>query len=144
MIIFEVPGKPQGKQRPKFARKGKFTQAYTPDETVMYENLIKIMCKQSMQKSNQKIALGPVHVGINAYYYIPKSTSNKKRAEMLAQTIRPDVKPDLDNVIKVVLDAINAIAFLDDKQVIQITAEKFYSENPRVEVLISDWGYSGF
>ena len=44
-VVFTVPGEPQGKGRPRFARpKGSnFTMAYTPEKTVSYENRVKAM-----------------------------------------------------------------------------------------------------
>ena len=66
-----------------------------------------------------------------------KSTSKKKRQQMLAGLIRPTKKPDLDNVIKSILDALNKVAYHDDTQIVSLSVEKFYSDSPRVEVAIS-------
>jgi Holliday junction resolvase RusA-like endonuclease len=48
----------------------------------------------------------------------------------------PKVKPDLDNVAKAVLDAINGIVYVDDAQVINLVATKRYATDPRVEVYL--------
>ena len=45
-----------------------------------------------------------------------------------------ECKPDLDNVVKLILDAINGIVFADDKQVVSISASKAYSDTPRTTV----------
>ena len=77
-------------------------------------------------------------VRIYAYYKIPKSTSKKKRAEMLEGRIFPTIKPDADNVAKIILDALNGVVYEDDKQVVGLLTLKRYSEEPRVEVIINE------
>lgn len=79
-----------------------------------------------------------LRVVINAYYPIPKSASKKKQAAMLAGTLRPTKKPDCDNVVKVVLDSLNAIAYHDDVQVVDVGLRKWYSNEPRVVVAIEE------
>lgn len=127
MIAIVIPGEPKGKGRPRLG-KG-FT--YTPKDTVNYENLVKV-CYMDQAK-NLKLD-GELKATIIAYYSIPKSTSKKKRVEMVEERIRPTKKPDLDNVAKIVLDSLNKVAFDDDSQIVKLEIEKFYSENPRVEL----------
>ena len=62
----------------------------------------------------------------------------KKRELMLNRTIRPIVKCDWDNIGKIVCDALNGIAYHDDKQVVDGQVRKFYSEQPRVVVTIQE------
>lgn len=71
-----------------------------------------------------------------AYYQIPKSTSKKRRAEMLSRKLRPIIKPDYDNIGKVVSDGLNKIAYHDDAAIVDGLVRKFYSDIPRVEVII--------
>ena len=54
------------------------------------------------------------------------------------QSIPMDKKPDIDNLIKFVLDALQGqnAYFVDDSQVVRILAEKIYSDNPRTEIMI--------
>lgn len=40
----------------------------------------------------------------------------KRREAMIAGTIRPTKKPDADNVLKIVTDSLNDIAYYDDAQ----------------------------
>lgn len=127
MIVIVIPGEPKGKGRPRLG-KG-FT--YTPKDTVNYENLVKV-CYMDQAK-NLKLD-GELKATIIAYYSIPKSTSKKKRTKMVEERIRPTKKPDLDNVAKIVLDSLNKVAFDDDSQIVKLEIEKFYSENPRVEL----------
>ena len=80
----------------------------------------------------------PLEMRIKAYYPIPVSISKKKQAAMEAGEIRPTIKPDSDNVMKVFADALQGIAFKDDKNIVLCQIEKHYSRVPRVEVEISD------
>lgn len=131
MIYFTIPGEPQGKAR---ARTGKGF-AYTPEKTVLYENLIKTMFMQSKRppiEGNDKA----IQMRIKAHYGVPKSDSKPIRNAKLCHEIRPTKKPDIDNLCKVVADALNGLAYHDDTQIVNVEVSKWYSENPRVEVWI--------
>ena len=43
--------------------------------------------------------------------------------------LRPDKKPDMDNILKAVLDALNKVAYEDDKQVVELIGRKYYTES---------------
>jgi Holliday junction resolvase RusA-like endonuclease len=135
MIEFCVPGKPRGKGRPRFSRNG---HAYTPAETAAYENLIALACSEA--KGDNPALTGPVAVYIRAYKEPPKSASKRKREAMLVGDIRPTNKPDLDNIIKAVLDGCNGVAYLDDKQIVELSTEVWYADEPRIEVKIKEVG----
>ena len=45
-------------------------------------------------------------------------------------------KPDTDNIAKSILDSLNKIAYLDDKQVVDLEVHKFYNEKPCTFVII--------
>lgn len=137
MVKFTVPGDPIGKGRPRFRRAGQYVTTYTPDKTVSYENLVKLMYEQQC-KSYQFPQDVPLDMRITAYYSIPKSTSKKKRAEMLAFKVRPLKKPDSSNVLKSVEDALNGVAYHDDTQIVDTQIRRFYGENPRVVVTIRE------
>lgn len=138
-IRFTIPGKPFGKQRPRVVKRGKFSKAYTPKETVQYENLVKLYFQQAA-KGRMFPDDAMLDVRIFAFYEIPKSTSEKKRAAMLAQEIRPTKKPDFDNIGKIICDSLNLVAYHDDSSVVDAQVRKFYSEQPRVEVIIKEIG----
>jgi len=133
---FTIPGQPQGKGRAKFARMGAYVKTYTPQQTASYENLIKLFYKKAFP--SKPLTVAPLKITIKAYYLIPISWSNKKRLKAIGGDIRPTVKPDADNVIKVVCDALNGIAYTDDKQVVEMRCVKIYDVAPRVEVLIEE------
>lgn len=135
MFKFIVPGEPKGKARPRMSTKTGI--AYTPKDTIQYENWIRTCY---LEQAGAKLE-GQIEATIIAFYSIPKSISKKKRQQMLEGLIRPVKKPDVDNLAKSVLDSLNKIAYDDDSQVVECNVKKFYSDNPRVEVEISQMKY---
>lgn len=133
-VAFVIPGVAVGKGRPKFARRGNFVTAYTPERTANYENLVKLAAHRAMN-GRETIAVA-VAVSCNILVEVepPASWSNKKRLSALSGDIRPTSKPDLDNVAKGILDAMNDIVFKDDKQVVVLSLSKRYSEHSRASV----------
>jgi Holliday junction resolvase RusA-like endonuclease len=136
-IVFNVPGTPVGKGRPRFARRGKFVATYTPEKTASYENLIKVKAMDAMRGCK------PLEGALSAYIYLtvtpPASWSKKKQAQALNGEIQPTTKPDLDNVIKGIFDAMNEIVYLDDKQIISLLCVKRYGDTAFAQVQISDF-----
>ncbi|ADE12159.1 RusA family crossover junction endodeoxyribonuclease [Sideroxydans lithotrophicus] len=137
-ITFTVPGTPVGKGRPKFARRGKFVTTYTPEKTASYENLVKLAAAKAMD-GRQPID-GAAQVSIWLWVTPPASWSQKKQRQALAHEIFPTTKPDMDNVVKGIFDAMNEIVWQDDKQVIDLSCYKRYSETARAEVKITQIG----
>ena len=76
---------------------------------------------------------------VDAYIPIPKSTPRRTQAKMITGEIRPIVKPDWDNLGKLVSDALNAVAYDDDKCIIEARVRKYYSETPRTEITIKEF-----
>jgi Holliday junction resolvase RusA-like endonuclease len=136
-VQFTVSGEPKGKGRPKFTTIHGHAQAITPKDTVIYENLVKMM--YSTQCGAAKFPDGAqLEMTIIAYFAIPKSASKKKREEMILGKIRPTKKPDMDNIVKIIADALNQIAYKDDSQIVDTLVRKYYSDNPRVEIIIKE------
>lgn len=137
MIRFTVPGKPQGKARARtvYNPKQKRSYSYTPDNTVLYENLVKTRYLEVTDKKYENKE--PLHIAITAFYEPPKSVSKKRMELMLAGYEKPCKKPDIDNIAKVILDALNDVAYHDDTQVISLCMQKKYSKEARIEVEIS-------
>lgn len=133
-VNFVIQGKVQAKQRPRFNSKLKRT--YTPERTINYENWVKT-CYLEKYK-DKELMEKPLRVTIKAYFEIPKSTSKKRKQQMMDNEILPMVKPDTDNIAKGVLDSLNGIAYKDDKQVIELIVNKFYNNIPYVSVMIEE------
>lgn len=130
-ITFTVLGKPTGKAR---HRTGRFN-TYIPEKTVLYENLIKTEYRRQCNdyRFGDRDAL---QMFVRAEYPIPASTSKVKRAAMIKGEIRPIIRPDYDNIGKVVSDALNKIAYRDDSQIVDSIIRKYYSECPKITVKI--------
>lgn len=125
-----IPGEPRGKQRPRHTRSG---TVYTPSETVAYEKEVKAAY---WRNDGAETFHGTVAVLITAYYGIPKSAPKSAKLAMLDGTRLPNKKPDIDNVAKIIMDGLKGAAYDDDKQVVSLTAEKRYGEEPHVFVTV--------
>lgn len=132
-VQFSVAGLPKGKGRPKFARTGQHVRTYTPHETAVYENLVKL--EYMRQVGNKKLS-GALRAVIQCCFPVPKSVSRKRRAAMLSGEIRHTGKPDCDNLAKGILDALNGIAYDDDSQICVLAIAKKYAEQAEVLVIL--------
>jgi Holliday junction resolvase RusA-like endonuclease len=130
-INFVIPGEPQGKAR---ARTGKGF-AYTPEKTANYEAYVKLVASQATKVF---FTTQPLQIKVMAYYGIPKSDSKVKKCSKLLGGVRPTKKPDADNVLKIICDSLNNICYKDDTQIVNAQIEKWYSDNPRVEVELKE------
>ena len=132
---FEVPGKITGKGRPRINTTTAI--AYTPTKTKEYEELVKqyFIIKNRCAKPLE----GRLEVTIRAHFGIPKNTSKKQKEEMLNNNISPVKKPDIDNIAKIILDALNKLAFNDDNQITKLSIEKVYSEEEKVYIKIEQY-----
>lgn len=139
MIAFTVPGVPKGKGRPRFARSGNRIITYTPPDTVAYENGVKAAALSAMRgKSPYDV---PCEVRMMAVFPIPESWPEAKKREARLDRLWPTKKPDADNILKTVCDALNGIVWKDDAQVVQASVEKIYGTDPRVEVFVVEKYY---
>ena len=131
MIVVE--GKIKGKQRPRFNTKT--GRAFTPNDTINYENWIRYCYKEQCGEMLE----GSIKAEIHVYYKIPKSYT-KKRVELIRQgKERPCKTPDADNIAKVVLDSLNKIAFNDDAQVVELSVIKRWTEDEeRIEFSLEE------
>ena len=102
----------------------------------MYENQVGAYASQAM--AGRPPLGGPIAVTIDAHMMIPASWSAKKRQDAIAGKIWPTSRPDLDNIIKAVLDGILRIAIIDDNQVVHLVARQLYSQIPQLAVEIEE------
>lgn len=133
---FIIPGEPKGKSRPRVVNRNGHSMAFTPKDTVLYENMVKwVYTEKCGHRFPDDAAL---RVKIIAFYKIPKSVSKKKHREMIEQTILPTKKPDADNIAKIICDSLNGVAYRDDAQVVECRINKVYSDDPKVYVEIEE------
>jgi Holliday junction resolvase RusA-like endonuclease len=135
MLKLTVPGEPQAKQRPRMTRQGR---TYTPAKTVNYETLIQ-ECFASTFPGHVPLE-GALVLNVQAHFTVPASWSLKKQRLAYDCQLRPTKKPDVDNVIKSVADSLNGIAWRDDSQIVTVIASKWYSDRPRVDIEITEFG----
>lgn len=116
-IEFEVPGKPFGKERPRFTRYG---SPYTASKTVDHEKAVALVYKSKYGRTKfpPDAALG---VDIKAYMPIPKRTPKYKLSDMISGRVRPTVRPDWDNIGKLICEA---------------RVQKFYGETPKTVITV--------
>jgi Holliday junction resolvase RusA-like endonuclease len=130
IITFTIPGKPVAKARPRFTKEGR---TYTPDNTANFETLAKL-CFQQVKPLGFTALDEPVRVTIKAQFAMPKKAP--KRVET-----RPKVtKPDIDNIIKSVLDGLNTVAWRDDSVVHSIISNKIETVGQECTVVHIAWG----
>ena len=131
----EVPGHIKGKGRP---RVNSYTgMVYTPTTTKDYEYLVEqyFLLKYPKFKPFE----GRLSVNIIATFNIPKSTKKCEVEKMLQNQISPTKKPDIDNIVKIILDAMNKFAFKDDTQITKLSVEKKYGEEEKIYIEIDEY-----
>ena len=133
-IELSIDGLPIGKGRPKVTSRFGHAFAYTPTRTKDYEQKIKMTYINNYTYFHRLD--GPLEATINQYFPVPKGTSKVKHQKMINNEIQHTKKPDIDNIIKSILDGLNGLAYEDDSQIVSLTANKYYSDNPRVDVSI--------
>ena len=141
-VELTILGEPMGKQRPRYSMYGGIVRTYTPQKTINYESLITHEYNSKYGKLMFEKGT-PLLVKVLAFYGLKKSDFGKKGLnkggrEKISQRFAT-IKPDIDNVLKSVLDALNGICYFDDNQISQIIATKEYTlETPRVEIYIEE------
>ncbi len=139
MIKFRYNGEAVGKGRPRVSRRGMYVHTYTPEKTRAFEEAIRFEfmasnCEQMPVYPREKSLKAEVTIGVS----IPQSYSKKKQALCRDRVLAPSKKPDIDNVLKSIFDALNGYCYEDDVQIVKVIAEKRYAEDPFVEVIIDE------
>ena len=114
---------PIGSPRPRFRNTGRFVQTYMPTSYTKYKDFIREQMPNALLDGELKVTL-------SFYFKPPKSWSNRKKLLAIGQYKR--TKPDIDNLIKTVLDAANKKVWQDDNQIVEISSLKQYAEVPKI------------
>lgn len=135
IIQLKLDIEPVAKARPRFTRYGR---TYTPKKTADFEKQIReaFMLKYKDETVPIWGRETPLVVLASFGKTIPKSYTKKKRLQCISGEIAPTSKPDVDNYLKAVLDALNGLAFEDDSQIVRTVAVKQFSESPFVQITI--------
>ena len=136
-ISMALPFEPTPKGRPRFKVKLNRVYTFTPQSTRVFENRVAEYYKGAAQ--GYKFPKGvPIVVSIEFGMRIPMSTSKKRRESMINDLIHHAVKPDLDNLVKSVLDALNDVAWHDDAQIVELHVSKHYVSSPHIYIAIHE------
>jgi Holliday junction resolvase RusA-like endonuclease len=138
MVSFTIPGQPVAKGRPRIGSRNGQAMMYAPEKTVNYEGVVKLFAAQAMR--GRPLITGPVRLVMNVALQIPASWSGKKQRAARTGESLPTGKPDADNVIKMICDALNGVVWKDDSQVVNIDMCKRYSDEPSVRVRVHQIG----
>ena len=131
-LVFEID--PVAQARPRAVRMGRGVRMYDPKKTADFKKQLHLLALAKHVVPLQEA----LSVEIWFYRQIQTSISKKERLRRTTGQVRPTVKPDTDNYIKSTLDALNGILWRDDAQIADLTAHKFYSDNPRIEIKLEE------
>lgn len=128
---FVIPGQPKGKARPRVTKRGTFT----PKSTVEYECYVRTCYQQQCPD----VYFGENAIKVSAVAYVTPLKQLKKadKQACLDNKTHPSSKPDADNILKGIMDALNEFAFADDRYIYAVNIVKRFSAEPRVEVTIA-------
>lgn len=141
---FIINEKPEAYARARFRRTGKFVQVYNPKASieVKYRNIMKEQLSQDTydflkELMNSETAEYYIDISCNFYVPIQQADSAKKIILKEAGVIRPSIRTgDVDNYTKLILDSLHEVIYTDDKIVMGIHSEKYYSLTPRTEITV--------
>jgi Holliday junction resolvase RusA-like endonuclease len=126
---------PKPKERPRAAIIGGHARIFTPKTTEAYEKEIRAAW---VRANGDKPEEGPLRARIYFGLPIPRSETKANKLLMVLRKVFPVKRPDLDNLIKSVLDALNGVAYKDDCQIVTMLSRKNYAEAPYVKVILND------
>lgn len=133
LLTFTVPGTPVGKGRPRFVRETGRT--YTPEKTANFETLVK--WEYHRQCGDKHLRNGAeLGMRVEAFFPIPQSKSKRVQRDMELGLIRHIHKPDADNLLKAVADALNHVAYHDDSAIVYAEVTKRYSRTPETRITV--------
>lgn len=137
MIKLTVFGEPVAQGRPRFSNQNGFTKVYDPEKSRDFKQYIKLVASQN---APNELLEGALYLTVDIYKAIPKkiSKSKNKLEQALSGALRPTTKPDVDNYVKGIKDALNKVIWKDDSQIVSLTVRKWYSDKPRIEIEVTN------
>ena len=138
-LLCHIPGKPVAKGRPLARRRQGQIRLLTPEATERGEAWVR-QCW--LDQVGHSLMTGALEVRLQICSSVPKSYAAKLQVLAAQDEVRPLTKPDLDNVCKLALDALNGIAWLDDAQVVRVVIDKRYalpSAGPALWIAVRPW-----
>jgi len=133
MISFYIPGKPVAKGRHRIGKGGDGkAMAFKDGKTASFENMVSYLAAEQMQgkPSIQHAVILRVYISVRP----SDSWPEWKRQAAGDTTMVPTGKPDIDNIIKSVMDGMNRIVWVDDDQVMSVVSYKVFGESDGTQV----------
>lgn len=128
MIKIEIKGiDPVAASRARVTKFGTYNLPKYTEYKKAIADIAKVKIKEKL--------IGPVYMEIQYYFTIPKSWSQKKKNEHIGNWHTS--KPDIDNLNKAIMDALNGIAYLDDAQICYIKSSKKYATNSNISIYMT-------
>lgn len=137
IVKMTVFGEPVPQGRPRFSTINGHVQAIDPKKSKDYKQLIQLEAQPLFYRGFTAIEAAS-RFKLHVFRGIPQSWSQKKKAAALANKIYPTSRPDTDNYVKGVLDALNGLVLKDDSCIVQMEAKKSYSDRPRIEIEVEE------
>ena len=135
-VNFTVNGEPVPQSRPRFTKQG---HSFKAPKSREYENKVRDVARLVMQKNSPM--RGQLRITVDFFMTIPKGMPKWVVPLATGKMVRPTKKPDTSNLLKAVEDGMNGIVYIDDSQVVEVVANKFYSNHPRADISIEVIGY---
>ena len=141
-VVIELPGEPRGWGRTgvqviRTAGGTTFAKHYTDPKTRTEQGALRWAARAAMRSCSPLD--GPLVVRITACFTPPSSWSERKKGHAFAGLIRPSVKPDFDNIAKLVCDACNKLVWTDDARICEATTAKWYGRSPFLKIEVWRW-----
>ena len=130
-LIFNI--EPQQQERPRATGRGKFIRMYDPPKTAKFKKKLRALAAEMYHDAPLE---GEIYLKVAFYRKTQKSLSKKEHDRRVSGTHRPIVKPDASNYLKAFEDALNGIIWADDAMIVHEEIDKYYSDDPRIEVEI--------
>lgn len=132
MISIFIPGTPVAQSRPRFARRGSFVTTYDAAPAKDYKSWVKSCAVEAMQAHGLTIIKRDVPLSLRVVIGLARPKSRPKRHT------KPTTKPDCDNVLKGLQDAMESIVYEADQQIVAVSVRKQYSDVPGVIITIHE------
>jgi Holliday junction resolvase RusA-like endonuclease len=128
-IHLTIDGKPEGKDRPRFGN----GRTFTTKKTLLAEGEIRRAWEQA---GKPRLPDGAIEIDVTLVVTRPGGhwkRDGQLSAEGLRNPYPAKQKPDVDNALKLIMDALNTRAWADDVRVVSATVRRIWGEWPRTE-----------
>lgn len=133
-LLFSIDGEPVAKGRPRASHRHGFFRLHTDRKTLAFERGVAAVARIAMDGAEPM--QGALSVSLRFRLKPPKSMTKRMRLSVLSGETPYLGTRDLDNYAKATLDGMNAIVFVDDKQIVRLFAQKVADERPGVDIRV--------